>query len=315
MHRIHKHRIHMGLCALAGTFLVGCSSGGSPTAMPGAAPEAALRASGAALSYDADGRPVAMVTINGRGPFPLAVDTAAQATMLSPALLSELDVEPDPHRKAMLHGVGGATVVDLYPVSSVEFGGLRGADLLIVAPPEDHDDNQGGDHAGHRGVVGADVFGDARLVFNLAERRIFNDVENETVGRLRSLSADAVAGSLMVIDIDVNGVATRAVIDTGAKRSLGNAALMNAAGLDAQAVTASHSGVTGHSVDFVGEHTVTITLDGVSMEPLAVEFADAHIFGQLGLTDAPALILGMDALSQFDVFAVDYRNATFEFAQ
>jgi hypothetical protein len=51
-----------------------------------------------------------------------------------------------------------------------------------------------------------------------------------------------------------------------------------------------------------------IRLGGIDINDMPVAFADVHPFAKLGLTDKPAVLLGMDALRLFDRVSVDFPN-------
>ena len=47
---------------------------------------------------------------------------------------------------------------------------------------------------------------------------------------------------------------------------------------------------------------------GAGLKNLAIVFADAHTFKQLGLEDKPAILLGMNALRAFDMVSIDFAQ-------
>jgi hypothetical protein len=51
-----------------------------------------------------------------------------------------------------------------------------------------------------------------------------------------------------------------------------------------------------------------IRVGGLDVNNLPIAFADVHPFRQLGLTNRPALLLGMDALQLFSRVSVDFPN-------
>jgi hypothetical protein len=59
-----------------------------------------------------------------------------------------------------------------------------------------------------------------------------------------------------------------------------------------------------------GEYTFVkkLTIGEVGLSNLAVVFADAHTFKQLGLDKRPALLLGMNALRAFKKVSIDFAN-------
>jgi hypothetical protein len=53
-----------------------------------------------------------------------------------------------------------------------------------------------------------------------------------------------------------------------------------------------------------------IKLGTMDIHQLPIAFADAKPFRKLGLSDRPALLLGMDALKLFERVSVDFPNRT-----
>ena len=54
-----------------------------------------------------------------------------------------------------------------------------------------------------------------------------------------------------------------------------------------------------------------LDLGGVGLNNLAIVFADAHTFKQLGLDKRPALLLGMNAIRAFKKVSIDFANRKF----
>jgi hypothetical protein len=55
-----------------------------------------------------------------------------------------------------------------------------------------------------------------------------------------------------------------------------------------------------------------LTFGGVDLNRLAVVFADARTFHDLGLDDRPALLLGMNAMRAFKKVSIDFAHQTFK---
>jgi len=293
----------IGLCLAASLAIAACAASSAPS--PSDAAE---------LTFDADGRPVAMTWINDQGPFAFAIDTAAGASVISPELIAQLQLSPDPTHKAQLHGVSGMTIVDLYPIRSIDVGGVRAENLLLLAPPAHN--ATGGAH--HSGLIGADVFAGKRVEFDIARQTVSITASNDGArADMTSLPADILGGVMTVVSLDVGGVETRAIIDTGARKSLGNLALMSALEIAPDAAPAAplSSGITGHGLEIAAERATTIGFSQARTETVTVEFSGAHVFGQLGLADTPAIILGMDVLTHFDAFAIDHERQEFQFTE
>jgi len=52
-------------------------------------------------------------------------------------------------------------------------------------------------------------------------------------------------------------------------------------------------------------------LGAVMVDSVEFEFTDSPIFQTFGISDQPAIILGMDVLGQLPGFAIDYRSSEF----
>jgi len=51
-----------------------------------------------------------------------------------------------------------------------------------------------------------------------------------------------------------------------------------------------------------------LDIGGVTMKNLAIVFADAHTFKQLGFEKKPALLLGMNAMRSFKRVSIDFAR-------
>jgi hypothetical protein len=69
--------------------------------------------------------------------------------------------------------------------------------------------------------------------------------------------------------------------------------------------------VTGEKI--MGDYMFVRELDigGMTLKNLAIVFADAHTFKQLGLDRKPALLLGMNAIRAFKKVSIDFANRKF----
>jgi predicted aspartyl protease len=121
-------------------------------------------------------------------------------------------------------------------------------------------------------------------------------------------------GRLIVTEANINGRKVVVVLDTGSQVSVGNEALRRAllgrkTPRDVQAVELQS--VTGDKLS--GQYTFVreLKLGGVTLNDLAVVFADAHTFKQLKLDDKPALLLGMNAMRAFRKVSIDFANRKF----
>ena len=104
---------------------------------------------------DQIGRIWAPVTINGKGPFRLVLDTGASRSVVTSQVAESLGIAPDPSRSVLLRGVTGTVAVPSIRVDSFAVGDviLTPATLPIVT------DALGG----AQGVLGTDGFAGMRI--------------------------------------------------------------------------------------------------------------------------------------------------------
>src|SRR5262245_33259690 len=88
-----------------------------------------------ATSKDAAGRAVALININGQGPFRFVIDTGANRSVLSQALARRLGLAQS--GEGVVHSVDGAELATLVNVGSLSFGALHlsGGDTPVLDGP------------------------------------------------------------------------------------------------------------------------------------------------------------------------------------
>ena len=171
---------------------------------------------------DRIGRIWAPVMIDGKGPFRLALDTAASRSGVAASVATALGIPLDQAPRLMLRGVTGSVAVPSIRVSSLMVGdlALKPVTLPIVT------DALGG----AEGVLGTEGLGDMR---------IFIDFQHDFISITHSRRQRATADfkvipmlhsslGLVVVDISVGGIAAKGIIDTGGQVTVGNAAMLHA---------------------------------------------------------------------------------------
>jgi predicted aspartyl protease len=88
-----------------------------------------------ATSKDTAGRAVALININGQGPFRFILDTGANRSVLSQALATRLGLSES--GMGVVHSVDGAELAMLVDVESLSFGTLRlsGGETPVLDSP------------------------------------------------------------------------------------------------------------------------------------------------------------------------------------
>ena len=118
---------------------------------------------------------------------------------------------------------------------------------------------------------------------------------------------------LMIVDVRVGRrIRAKAVIDTGAERTLGNLALQNLMNKNRrkrrEVVAAVVHGATPDIADGDVQEIKEATIGDMTLSNLDVIFADFHVFKLWGLDQEPALLIGMDMLGVLERLVIDYRR-------
>jgi hypothetical protein len=255
---------------------------------------------------DKIGRIWAPVTVNGQGPYRLALATGASHTALTPHLAEALGVQANPSATVMLRGATGSVAVPMVPVETVEFGDfLMEPRHLAVIP-----DALGGAD----GVLGMDGLADKRIQIDFRRDRItITRSRNKRAGSGFTTIPVNLLHGLLVADAVMGGVPVKAVIDTGGQITLGNQALRLA--LAERRRKGVQEGkldqVFGSTLDMqVGTRleTPALILGSLLVRSSAMTFADFEIFKYWQLTEEPAMLIGMDVLGLLDTLIIDYRR-------
>jgi predicted aspartyl protease len=253
------------------------------------------------------GRVVVPVMVNGQGPFRFIVDTGANHSTISPRLARQLGLKPTEEASIILDGITGTAKVSFVTVDQLQAGDLtiQGTDLPVVWAPV---------MAGADGILGAAGLTEKSLLIDFQRNRvaISRGVEAEVRANSTKIHALRVVPGLITLATQVGGVPVRAVIDTGAERTLGNLALRDA--LRARrlhGVLAQMTSVYGATKEVeLGEILVapTIVIDTLRINDVAIVFGEFHIFNVWRMQDQPAMIIGMDVLGTVASLSIDFKN-------
>ena len=262
-----------------------------------------------AIGSDGHNRMTVSVNVAGSGPYNFLVDTGADHTVISSALVESLKLGAG--ARVQMFTIAGKHQVKTAAVGDLQFSRktLRNVNAAVLDRA-----NLGAD-----GVLGIDSLRSQRVTFDFIKGMM--TIVPSTVAEPKDNIRDTVvvtgklrAGRLVLTEASAGGRAVSVVVDTGSDVTLGNAALrkrlLGSKRLYAVGPVVLQS-VTGHFI--TGE---LMTLDelhvgGVTIEKMSIVFTDAPIFKVLKLEAKPALLLGMNAIRAFDRVSIDFANRKF----
>lgn len=256
---------------------------------------------------------LAPVHINGRGPYQFVLDTGANVSCVSHALVDELDLAPGPATR--VHTIVGvrerpSVFIDELQVGKRNRKRVHAPALPIKGP-------------GVHGILGVDWLKGQRLVLDFKKNAIEitkSRSDHAQPGRVVVVPARRKHGQLTIVDADLNGTPISAIIDSGAQGTLCNAPLRDLVraserrrGRQDPIQIVRMESLAGES--FRGESVFLpfLRLGGLHLGNVQVTYADMHVFKIWDLETKPALVIGMDLLTQFEQVALDFGRSAVRF--
>ncbi|HEX8380150.1 MAG TPA: retroviral-like aspartic protease family protein [Allosphingosinicella sp.] len=278
-------------------------SGQAPAPPPPQGPEE----EGVVLGTDQDrwARMTVPVTIGDSGPYDFVVDTGAERTAIAAELARDLRLGLG--RRARLHSMTEVSQIQTVLIPALEVGGRNVRDIHAPALQRRH--------IGAEGILGVDSLQSQRVSFDFVREQmtVTNSRRREESWPSGPLVVTARnrLGHLVLVDASVDGQKVWVILDTGAQTTVANNVLrrkLEAKGRLRRPTSILLQSVTGGQM--LADQTIVkrIRLGGIDINDMPVAFADVHPFSKLGLSDRPALLLGMDALRLFDRVSVDFPN-------
>ncbi len=267
---------------------------------------------GQRTSRDRIGRVLAPVYVNGQGPFRFIIDTGASSSAIAPGLAAALGIEADATAMVSLRGVTGTEQVPSIRVDEIQAGEIRMRNKRLPVIEK-------GVFANADGILGVEGFEDACLIASFRKQEVAILRNGCPMSRLSwpRVNVKLGFGRLVMVTARIGGNRVRAIVDTGAERSLGNIALLEALELEHGADDPSRAtqvtGATSQVVDASLIPSPRIYLGDVNVTDLHVTFGDFEVFHLWGLGAEPAILLGMDVLGTVDALMIDYRRGELRF--
>ena len=258
---------------------------------------------------DANDRMTVPVTLSGQGPFRFLVDTGADRTALSHEVADKLQLTRG--KGAKMHSVSGMEMVATAAVPSLQVTSqsIRVPNAALL----------NGQHMGADGILGVDSLASQRIMFNFKTNTMS---VVPSIQRLQSIDKDPDTivvtarkrnGRLILTNARAQGNHVSIVLDTGTDVSIGNEALKKRLLRPGSRPPERLGEIQLRSVTgdiLVGEAMMVrhLRIGSAVLNNLVVVFTNAHTFTQLKLDEAPALLLGMNAMRAFDRVSIDFAK-------
>jgi predicted aspartyl protease len=259
---------------------------------------------------DRIGRVMAPIEINGQAPFRFILDTGANRSAVSSRTVTTLGLDPALADSIGVHGVTGTADMPAVALDTLSVGDivLRDVRAPILSDPV---------FAGADGILGVDGLQDARIEVDFANDRV--RISRSSGRRAPSgyvtVPARLEQGGLLLVAGRIGREDVQVIIDTGAERTLGNLPLRDALlrkRAREDAVETTVLGATPAQATGVTFPSPMVSIGPVELRNLMVTFGDMHVFDIWGLTDEPALLIGMDLIGTLERFVVDYGRREFQ---
>jgi predicted aspartyl protease len=255
---------------------------------------------------------MAPVGINGQGPFNFILDTGANVSCVSNELAQRLMLAPA--GASPVHTMVGVRSRPSVLIDNLKVGGrdrraVRAPSLPAFGSQVD-------------GVLGVDWLKGQRLVLDFRRRSIEitkSRAENSGTNRI-VVPARRRLGQLTIVDADLSGHRISAMIDSGSQATLCNTPLFDMVNrieahsrVKRQRETVNMETIAGEP--FSGEmfYLPFLRLGGLQLGNVPVVYSNTHVFELWGLKDVPAIVLGMDLLTQFESVALDFGRSQVRF--
>jgi predicted aspartyl protease len=260
------------------------------------------------MSLEPSGHLLTPVRLNGTGPFDFVLDTCASGSVLTIGTPERLGLSPL-SGQAMVHAASGNGAGSLFRIERIEVDGRTQGPLSLVALPAAEGSQPSA------GVLGADVLSLYVAEFDVpgGHFRLHDPATDlAAAGSWTRLPMRLNPARFPVLEGSLDGRPLHVLFDTGARRTLINWAAARQLGLvpgdPSLAVAEPVHGATAQRTPAAKRAFQSIVIGGLAIPAGEIVIADLPVFGPLGWSDQPAMILGMDKMRAYR-FAVDYPRS------
>ncbi|MCR0981033.1 aspartyl protease family protein [Roseomonas populi] len=236
--------------------------------------------------------PVVLAQANGAA-LPFVLDTGSGLTMLRPEAAAALDLSMDPDRATPITGIGGTSRMPNALLRHFQIGRRVFLNLSLPVAPGS------GDEGGIAGIVGADLLRHGALELDLpAGRAVLHDspacIAAPPPWPAEAIPVEVTGEGLVVVPLTLDGRPARALLDTGAVRTVLRQDRITDFGIPAAALRAPPAGTVfgtgGEAASFHIHEGATLRLGELTTAAMPI------VIAPLPPSLPVELVLGQDIL-------------------
>jgi predicted aspartyl protease len=252
-------------------------------------------------------------SIDGHGPYKFVVDTGSDRSVISAELAASLGLLNS--EDVIVQGISRSLSAQTVTLRNVTFGSITIQTLHVPVLPRHW--------LGADGYLGIDAVDGRRVTFDFQNNRIVVAPSSAAIRWSVTRSDEVIvrvsgsSGRLKATDCSVDRVPVVAFVDSGAEYSIGNTALFNELAKGgatyikdvAVPVLGATGGQTLGRLTYVSD--IRVGTMNYSRSDLII--ADLEVFDVWGLSQHPAIFLGMNFLQNMAAFTIDYARKELRF--
>ena len=243
-------------------------------------------------------------TIGGKGPYRFIVDTGADRTVIAAELAAELGLIPG--EEVVVQGIARALPAQTVTLRDLQIGRIAVDRLRAPILPRQWLDADG--------YLGIDAIDGRRVTFDFRRHTLTVTGSSAFIERpdinQAIVRVNGSSGRLTDVDAHVDGVKSFAFVDSGAEISIGNTKLFDELAKKGAAyfneVRIPLYGVTGGEAEGRILFVDKIKIGALNFTNPLLVISDLAVFDAWGLSDRPALFIGMNLLKKTSEFTIDY---------
>jgi predicted aspartyl protease len=253
------------------------------------------------LSPGGNGHWLVPARIDGKGPFPVILDTGADESGVYAWFAKQQGLTAGPTRD--IGGMTGNVTTPSYALKSIEIDGHALRNIAVDSYPDRHDAEI------EAGVAGNDLMDGTITVFDFPCKQVHIWPKPINVATLLSPKARMFKGGTvndgtqLTFNVSINGVHGVAVLDTGSRDTRINNAFARAAGIDPTS-SRFHDAETIYGANSKGMPSRkgpigTVSFAGLDVRNAQARVMDLPVLDSFGIGNGPAMIFGLDLMQNF----------------